>query len=69
MFLLFVQIFTSIDKEEMAKKGMIEGVHYKLRTANSYYPLKKDGTFNRIAESLILYILFSWDTREVDLQE
>ena len=40
-----------IDKEEMAKKGLIEGVHYKLRTPNSYYPLKKNGQFNRIAES------------------
>ena len=40
-----------IDKEEMAKKGLIEGVHYKLRTPNSYYPLKKNGKFNRIAES------------------
>ena len=40
-----------IDHEEMKKKGLIEGVHYKLRTPNSYYPLKKNGKFNRIAES------------------
>ena len=30
---------------------MIEGIHYKLRTPNSYYPLKKNGKFNRIAEA------------------
>ena len=42
----------------MAKKGMIEGVHYKLRTANSYYPLKKDGTFNRIAEVNPIHSIF-----------
>ena len=41
----------SIDHEEMKKKGLIEGVHYKLRTPNSYYPLKKNGKFNRIAEA------------------
>ena len=35
----------------MKKKGLIEGVHYKLRTPNSYYPLKKNGKFNRIAEA------------------
>ena len=40
-----------IDHEEMKKKGMIEGVHYKLRTPNSYYPLKKNGKFNRMAEA------------------
>ena len=40
-----------IDHEEMKKKGLIEGAHYKLRTPNSYYPLKKNGKFNRIAES------------------
>ena len=40
-----------IDPEEMKKKGLIEGVHYKLRTPNSYYPLKKNGKFNRIAEA------------------
>ena len=40
-----------IDHEEMKKRGLIEGVHYKLRTPNSYYPLKKNGKFNRIAES------------------
>ena len=40
-----------IDHEEMKKNGMIEGVHYKLRTPNSYYPLKKNGKFNRIAEA------------------
>ena len=48
----------TIDKEEMAKKGMIEGVHYKLRTANSYYPLKKDGSFNRIAEANPIHSIF-----------
>ena len=41
----------NIDHEEMKKKGLIEGVHYKLRTPNSYYPLKKNGKFNRIAEA------------------
>ena len=41
----------AIDHEEMKKKGLIEGVHYKLRTPNSYYPLKKNGKFNRIAEA------------------
>ena len=40
-----------IEHEEMKKKGLIEGVHYKLRTPNSYYPLKKNGKFNRIAEA------------------
>tara|TARA_B100002019_G_scaffold150254_1_gene129289 strand:+ start:1122 stop:2111 length:990 start_codon:yes stop_codon:yes gene_type:complete len=40
-----------IDHEEMKKKGLIEGIHYKLRTPNSYYPLKKNGKFNRIAEA------------------
>ena len=26
-----------IDKEEMKKKGLIEGEHYRLRTPNSYH--------------------------------
>ena len=40
-----------IDHEEMKTKGMIEGVDYKLRTPNSYYVKKKDGTWNDIAEA------------------
>jgi hypothetical protein len=40
-----------IDHEDMKAKGMIEGVDYKLRTPNSYYLKKKDGTWNDIAEA------------------
>ncbi len=40
-----------IDHEEMKAKGLIEGKDYVLRTPNSYYPLKKNGEFNRIAEA------------------
>jgi len=47
-----------IDKEEMEKKGLVEGVHYKLRTKNSYYPLKKNGEFNRIAEANPIHSIF-----------
>jgi|TARA_B110000881_G_scaffold211310_1_gene219644 hypothetical protein len=38
-----------IDHEEMKAKGLIEGEDYKLRTPNSYYLKKKDGTWNDIA--------------------
>ena len=48
-----------IDHEEMKKKGLIEGVHYKLRTPNSYYPLKKNGKFNRIAEANAIHSVFA----------
>ena len=40
-----------IDPEEMKKQGLIEGKDYVLRTPNSYYPLKKNGEFNRIASA------------------
>ena len=40
-----------IDHEEMKAKGMEEGVDYKLRTPNSYYLKKKDGSWNAIAEA------------------
>ena len=38
-----------IDKEEMAKKGLIEGEHYKLRSPNSYYVKTKSGKWGMIA--------------------
>ena len=38
-----------IDPEEMNRKGLIEGEHYKLRTSNSYYKRKKSGSWNMIA--------------------
>jgi len=38
-----------IDKEEMAKKGLIEGEHYKLRTPNSYHVRTKSGGWGMIA--------------------
>ena len=38
-----------IDKEEMKKKGMIEGEHYKLRTQNSYFVKTKYGKWGMIA--------------------
>jgi hypothetical protein len=38
-----------IDKEEMKRKGLIEGEHYKLRTANSYYTRTKKGGWGMIA--------------------
>ena len=38
-----------IDKEEMAKKGLIEGEHYKLRTPNSYHVKTKSGKWGMIA--------------------
>ena len=47
-----------IDHEEMKKKGLIEGVHYKMRTPNSYYPIKKNGQFNRIAEANPIHSIF-----------
>ena len=38
-----------IDKEEMARKGLIEGEHYKLRSPNSYYVKTKSGKWGMIA--------------------
>ena len=38
-----------IDPEEMKKKGMVEGVDYKLRTPNSYHVRTKSGKFGMIA--------------------
>ncbi len=38
-----------IDKEEMARKGLIEGEHYKLRSPNSYYMKTKSGKWGMIA--------------------
>ena len=38
-----------IDREEMAKKGLIEGEHYKLRSPNSYYVKTKSGKWGMIA--------------------
>ena len=40
-----------IDKDEMAAKGLIEGVDYKLRTPNSYYVKTKSGKWGMIAYS------------------
>ena len=38
-----------IDKEDMKKKGLIEGEHYKLRTPNSYHVKTKTGGWGMIA--------------------
>ena len=38
-----------IDKEEMAKKGLVEGRDYKLRSPNSYYVKTKSGGWGMIA--------------------
>tara|TARA_A100001011_G_C14020645_1_gene719289 strand:- start:43 stop:768 length:726 start_codon:yes stop_codon:yes gene_type:complete len=38
-----------IDKEEMKRKGLIEGEHYKLRTPNSYHVKTKSGKWGMIA--------------------
>ena len=38
-----------IDPEEMKKKGLIEGEHYKLRSPNSYYTRSKSGGWGMIA--------------------
>ena len=38
-----------IDHEEMKKKGLIEGEHYKLRTPNSYFVKTKSGKWGMIA--------------------
>jgi len=38
-----------IDKEDMKKKGLIEGEHYKLRTPNSYKVRTKSGGWGMIA--------------------
>ena len=38
-----------IDPEEMKKKGLIEGEHYKLRTPNSYHTRTKSGGWGMIA--------------------
>ena len=35
-----------IDKEEMKKKGLIEGEHYRLRTPNSYQVRTKSGSIS-----------------------
>lgn len=40
-----------IDKDEMAAKGLVEGVDYKLRTPNSYYVRTKSGGWGMIAYS------------------
>ena len=40
-----------INHEEMRKKGLIEGEHYKLRTPNSYYTRTKSGGWGMIAYS------------------
>ena len=40
-----------IDKEEMKKKGLIEGEHYRLRTPNSYQVKTKSGKYGMIAYS------------------
>tara|TARA_Y100001963_G_scaffold31351_1_gene43062 strand:- start:2113 stop:3114 length:1002 start_codon:yes stop_codon:yes gene_type:complete len=48
-----------IDHEEMKAKGLIEGKDYVLRTPNSYYPLKKNGEFNRIAEANAIHSVFA----------
>ena len=38
-----------IDKEDMKRKGLIEGKHYKLRTPNSYHVRTKNGKWGMIA--------------------
>ena len=38
-----------IDPVEMAKKGLIEGEHYKLRSPNSYHVRAKNGKWGMIA--------------------
>ena len=38
-----------IDKEEMKKKGLIEGEHYKLRSPNTYQVRTKSGGWGMIA--------------------
>ena len=38
-----------IDKDEMKRKGLIEGEHYKLRTPNSYHVKTKSGKWGMIA--------------------
>lgn len=48
-----------IDHEEMKSKGLVEGKDYVLRTPNSYYPLKKNGQFNRIAEANAIHSVFA----------
>jgi hypothetical protein len=48
-----------IHHEEMKKKGLVEGKDYVLRTPNSYYPLKKNGEFNRIAEANAIHSVFA----------
>ena len=39
-----------IDSVEMERRGLIEGIDYKLRTPNSYYPRMKNGEWNKIAK-------------------
>jgi len=48
-----------IDHEKMKAKGLVEGKDYVLRTPNSYYPLKKNGEFNRIAEANAIHSVFA----------
>ena len=38
-----------IDKEDMKRKGLIEGEHYKLRSPNSYQVRTKSGGWGMIA--------------------
>ena len=40
-----------IDKDEMLKKGLVEGRDYKLRSPNSYYTRTKSGSWGMIAYS------------------
>jgi len=48
-----------IDHKEMEDKGLVEGKDYKLRTKNSYYPLKKNGQWNMIAEANAIHSVFA----------
>lgn len=48
-----------IDHEEMKKRGLIEGKDYKLRTPNSYYPIKKNGKWNMIANANEIHSVFA----------
>ena len=44
-----VIVLGPIDKEEMKKKGLIEGEHYKLRSPNTYQVRTKSGGWGMIA--------------------
>ena len=48
-----------IDHEEMKKKGLIEGKDYKLRSPNSYFPIKKNGKWNMIANANEIHSVFA----------